>query len=95
MPSKCVLRELGCYEEIFVKVFASNLAITSCVLHAFLLSGYQVNVAVVELEEWLYSSRLFCADHLFAYDEIRQGRYNVQSTMGLDFCLSPSWRVGR
>ena len=89
------LRELCCYDELLVREFAANPAITSCVLHVFLLSGYQVNVAAVELEDWLYSSRLFCADHLFAYDEILQGCYNVQSTMGLDFCLSPSWRVGR
>ena len=79
------LRELGCYDEILVNVFAANPAITSCVLHAFLLNGYQVNVAAVELEDWLYSSRLFCADHLFAYGEILQGCYNVQSAMGLDF----------
>ena len=41
------------YDEALKNIFAFNPAITGDVLHAFLLRGYRVNVAVSELEQWI------------------------------------------
>ena len=69
------------YDEVLKKIFAANLAITGDVLHAFLLSGYRVNVAASELEQWIYEARLHYARPLFGYDDLLRGCYNVQPTM--------------
>ena len=73
------------YDEVMKKVFGANPAISGAVLHDFLLSGYQVNVAASELEEWIYVARLHYASPLFAYDDLLRGCYNVQPTMDAPF----------
>ena len=68
------------YDEVLKKIFGGNPAISGDVLHAFLLSGYQVNVAASELDQWIYEARLHYASPLFAYDDLLRGCYNVQPT---------------
>ena len=69
------------YDEVLKCFFEANPAISGAVLHAFLLSGYQVNVAASELEQWIKVVRLDYASPLFAYDDLLRGCYNVQPTM--------------
>ena len=54
-------------------------------MHAFLLSGYRVNVVASELEQWIYEARLHYASPLSAYDDLLRGCYNVQPTMDASF----------
>ena len=74
------------YDEVLKHIFEGNPAIPAVVLQAFLSSGYQVNVAASELEQWINVARLHCADHLLAYNCRRRRR----CCCGLSFACSLS-----
>lgn len=73
------------YDEVSKTFFEANPAISGAVLQAFLLSGYQVNVAASELERWINVARLHYGSPLLAYDDLLRGCYNVQPTMDANF----------
>ena len=76
---------LSDYDEVLKKIFEANPAIFGAVLQAFLLSGYQVNVAASELEQWINVARLHYASPLVAYDDLLRGCYNAQPNMDATF----------
>ena len=49
---------LSDYDEVLKRIFEANPAISGSVLRAFLLNGYQVNVVVSELDQWINVARL-------------------------------------
>ena len=59
--------------------------ISGVVLHASLLSGYQINVAASELEQWVNVARSHYASPLLAYDDLLRGCYNPQPAMDATF----------
>ena len=79
------LCSLSGYDDVLTKVFVGNPAISAAVMRDFLLRGYQVNVGVVELEQWINAARSHYASNLFVYDDLLRGCYNVQPAMDAGF----------
>ena len=79
------LRSLSRYDDVLIKVFNGNPAISAATMRDFLLRGYQINVGVVELEQWINVARSHYASTVFAYDDLLRGCYNVQPTMDAGF----------
>ena len=79
------LRSLSGYDDVLTKVFDGNPAISAVVMRDLLLRGYQVNVGVVELGQWINEARSHYASTVFAYDDLLRGCYNVQPTMDAGF----------
>ena len=62
------LRSVSRYDDVLIKVCNGNPAISAATMRDLLLRGYQINVGVVELEQWINVARSHYASTVFAYD---------------------------